>query len=247
MKTLQLWLLGVLLSIAACQADASMFLKERLRDASVGDYIVAALDNTYTAIIIREKTPQKLSIEEITIPSARLQQNSPSWTGWKGWIQQGAPENTSWALYAIDPSSGEMLSYFSYSQNSWCDVASTDNFMPKLLNLQLEKMQHGTIKRVGPAPTNGMADKRRAWAPRMVFEGKVIPNVAFQGWKTSWPHDNSDLSGKIIFVYVPEDSQTYPSYFPYWLEIRGVTGKAKVRIIDSGKNLESPRPLPRNA
>ncbi|MFQ5729007.1 MAG: hypothetical protein ACE5GN_01430 [Waddliaceae bacterium] len=223
-----------------------MYLKDRLQTAEVGDYIVAALDNTYTAIIIKEKSPQKMSIEEITVPAARLRQHGAQWTGWKDWIQNGAQGNTSWVVYTIHRLSGEMTGYFSYTKNSWCDISQIDSFMSTLLNLRLEKMKQESMKKVGPAPPGGTSDKRRAWAPKMVFEGNVIHDIAFQGWRTYWPKDNSDLSGKIIFVYVPEDSSKYPSYFPYWLEIRGVTGKAKIRVIDSGKNLQSPRPSPKS-
>ena len=39
-----------------------------------------------------------------------------------------------------------------------------------------------------------------------------------------------------------QKNQNYPSYFPYWLQVNGVAGKAKIRIIDSGSNLKSPKP-----
>ena len=53
----------------------------------------------------------------------------------------------------------------------------------------------------------------------------------------------ADLSNKTIEIYLPRNSQIYPTYFPYWLQVNGVAGKAKIRIIDSGSRLKSPNPL----
>ena len=48
----------------------------------------------------------------------------------------------------------------------------------------------------------------------------------------------------MIEVYVPHESNKYPAYFPYWLQISGMVGKAKVRIVDSGSQLASPARAP---
>lgn len=98
---------------------------------------------------------------------------------------------------------------------------------------------------MGPRPPEGARDTRRYWAPKMVYEGEVVFDLKFEAWKTRWPRDCTEMSGKTITAYLPEEGQRkYPAYFPYWLEIQGMLGKAKVRIIDSGKGLRSPRPAP---
>ncbi len=226
-------------------AEGAMFLRDRLQSAEVGDYIVTAIDKTYTALIVKEKSENSISIEEITIPAARLQYNNQQWRGWKQWVQNGAPGNTSWVVYTIDKSSGEMRNIFSYTKNSWCHMSEENNFLSKLLNLRMMKIPQRELKKVGPPPTEAVHDNRRLWAPKMVFEGNVVRDATFEAWRTRWPKDSTDLSGKLIIVYVPQDSHKYPAYFPYWLEIHGMLGKAKVRIIDSGRELASPRPLPR--
>ena len=76
----------------------------------------------------------------------------------------------------------------------------------------------------------------------MIVEGQVVPGVEFNAWRTRWIKDDSELSGKVIDIYLPKDADKHLSYFPYWLQISGVVGKAKVRIIDSGLGLRSPKP-----
>ncbi len=93
----------------------------------------------------------------------------------------------------------------------------------------------------GPKPFSG-PDMRPVWQPRLIIEGKPDDGVAFDAWRADWPRDGSDLSNKTIEIYLPKDNQSYPSYFPYWLQINGTAGKAKIRIIDSGSNLQSPKP-----
>ena len=228
-------------------SEGAMQLIERLRSAQTGDYIVTAIDNTYTALIIKEKSNEKMSIEEITIPLGRIQNNQNTWMGWRKWVESGAPGNTSWVMYTVNSSTGQMTDYFSFTKNARCNVSSIDHFLSKLLTLKLKRLPKKDTKRVGPPPPKGSKDARRSWTPQMIYEGKVITDVNFEAWRTEWPQDGGELSGKVITVYVPNDDNRYPSYFPYWLEIQGMIGKAKVRIIDSGRNLNSPQKAPINA
>lgn len=234
----------VLSSFVTGKSDAAMHLIDRLQGAQVGDYIVTAIDNTYTVLIIKEKLNDKMSIEEITIPLGRLQNSRSNWSGWRHWVETGAPAHTSWVLYTVHCSSGQMCEYYSFAKNTWCNMSTDDSFLSKLLTLKMERIQKKDTKRVGPPPPQASNDSRRHWTPQMVYEGKVIENVDFEAWRTQWPRDRTELSEKIITVYVPKEDKRYPSYFPYWLEIQGVIGKAKVRIIDSGRNLQSPKKAP---
>ena len=131
--------------------------------------------------------------------------------------------------------SGEMKEYFSYTKNSSYIIPEGDNFLSTLLNLKLRKVPITERKKVGPPPPRKATDKRPYWQPKMIFEGKMIPDVMFDSWRTFWPKDGSDLSGKIIEVYVPQNPGIYPAYFPYWLQVSGIVGKAKVHIVDSGR------------
>jgi hypothetical protein len=220
-------------------AAEEIFLRDNLMRATPGDYLVTAQGSHYTLLLIRDKASDALTIEEVTIPGERFPKQI---TSWRQWVETGAPGHTAWVAYTIAPKSGEMRQFFSFTKNGWCDIADADNFLGTLLNLRLLKMDAGSRRRVGPMPRDGFKDQRPFWNPRVVVEGKTIADVPFNAWKTRWPKDESELSGKTIEVYLPKDGDKYPSYFPYWLQIGGIIGKAKVRIIDSGFDLQSPRP-----
>ena len=114
--------------------------------------------------------------------------------------------------------------------------------MSKLLNLKFTLIPENARKRVGPRASSGR-ESRPLWQPRMIVDGQPINGVLFDAWRTRWPADGSELSGKMIEVYLPKDTERYPAYFPYWLQINGAIGKAKVRIINSGNKLQSSKPM----
>ncbi len=205
-------------------------LKERLKQGAPGDYIVTAIDHTYTVLLIRDKSDERMAFEEITIPSQRIPK---PWQGWRNWVENGAPGHTSWVLYPIQLPAGEMGQTYSYSQRAWCQ-SGADNFLSTLLNLNMKRIPKKDRRRVGAGDTG------RPWVPQVTYEGQVVQDVVFEAWRTYWPKDGGDLSGKALTVYLPKDDKRYPAYFPYWLEIHGMIGKAKIRIIDSGRNLTSP-------
>jgi hypothetical protein len=185
---------------------------------------------------IYDKTPSMITIEEIVVPENRR----PSLANWKEWVTQGAPGNTSWVMYEIDLMTGQMGRYYSFTKRNWFQIPDSDNFLSKLLNLKLTPIPDRMRKRVGSKCSG--PDMRPLWHPRMIVDGKVINGVEFGAWRTDWPKDGSDLSNKTIEIYLPSASSHYPAYFPYWLQINGVAGKAKIRIIDSGRDLKSPQP-----
>ena len=80
----------------------------------------------------------------------------------------------------------------------------------------------------------------------MVFEGKRVNGVGFDAWTTVWPHDGTEFfSGREIVIYTPEEEASYPSHFPYWIELTPAPIEQKIRVIDSGRGLSSPRQPPR--
>jgi hypothetical protein len=228
-------MLGIFVPLQA----EELFLRNNLQRAQPGDYIVISTNKTQTLLHIRNKHDQILTIEEIAIPESKR----ATQMNWKEWVQQGAPANTSWVMYDIDLQTGKMLRYYSFTKKNWFQIPDADNFLSKLLSLKFTKIPENARKRVGPKPKSG-PELRSLWQPRMIVDGKIIPGVLFDAWRTKWPNDGSDLSGRIIEVYLPRDSQRYPAYFPYWLQINGAIGKAKVRIIDSGNQLQSPKKSP---
>jgi len=208
-------------------------LLDNLRRANKGDYIVTAQGKSYTLLHIYDRKDNILTIEEITAPMRQIQRLKKPW---KEWIMQGAPNNTAWVMYAVDLNNGKMLAYYSLTKQEMYDLSQADSFLTTLLNLKLQPIPYADRRKTGlPIQSN-----RPLWHPQMVVEGRPIPNVEFDAWRTQWPKDNSDLSGKEIEVYIPNENSKYPSYFPYWLEISGVIGNAKIRIVDSGSGMDSP-------
>lgn len=220
--------------------SANLSLRTNMQMAKKGDFLVAAQNKNFTLLHIYDKQNDTLIIEEITVPLARMAQR---YSSWREWVRLGAPYHTSWILYAIKLSTGEIEDGFSVSQNGWLKFSRNDTFLPTLLNLQLAPILTQDRRKIGPPPNTGAPDWRKLWQPKMVVDGKTIPGVAFTAWRTRWPKDDSELSGKIIELYLPEETNKYPGYFPYWLQIRGsVAGKATVHIIESGAGLVSPAP-----
>lgn len=242
MSLLRLTLLVSMAWILPISAADEMYLKDNLIRAQKGDFIVTSSNKNYTLLHIYDKTDTNLIMEEITVPESKINLQK---TTWAEWVQNGAPFHTSWVMYEIDLSSGQMLEFFSFTKNGWMDLAKADNFLSSLLNLRLYKVSESNRKRIGPK-SGGDLDFRKIWHPPMIVNGHQIHGVPFDAWHTTWPNDGSDLSGKSIDVYLPQHPQMYLSYFPYWLQITGTVGKAKIRIIDSGKQLVSPKAsLPR--
>jgi hypothetical protein len=225
--------------VAAPLPPSPPSLRQNLQRASVGDFIVAAQNKNFILLHIYSKQQEQLIIEEITVPTARMPKECPSW---KEWVVQGAPAHTSWVLYRIHCSTGEIQECFSVSRKGWIVLSQNEIFLPTLLNLPLTPIPDEERRKIGPVPDRGTPDWRKVWQPKMVVEGRVIPNVAFTGWKTRWPKDNSELSGKLIEIYLPAEENSYATYFPYWLQVRGGFGKATIHIIDSGRGLISPAP-----
>lgn len=213
-------------------------LKDNLQRAQVGDYLVVSFNKTDTVMLMQHKEDEKLTIEEISIPEG----NKPRALSWKMWVEKRAPGHISWVHYIIDLRSGKMLHYYSFTKRNWFEIPESDHFLSKLLALSFTKAPLQSCKKIGPKPSSG-PDLRVFWQPKVFVEGKPVQGIAFEVWKSKWPKDGSPLSGKPIEIYLPKDNQLVPSYFPYWLQVQGAFGKAKLRIIDSGKGLDSPQHL----
>lgn len=233
--TMRKFILSILL-LLPFTAWSALVLRDNMSNAKQGDYIVTAQNKVYTMLLVTEKKGDEIQLDEITIPMTRVASD----LSWRQWLLCKAPQNSSWVRYTIDLRNASMTNMYSFTKGGSYKVDDANNFLSKLLNLHLESVPERYRKRVGPKASPGGGDWRPFWQPRMIVDGAVIPNVTFHAYKTYWPKDNSDLSGKSIEIYVPEDGSKYPSYFPYWLQVSGIVGKARVRIVDSGMNLILP-------
>ncbi len=236
-------LLTLLCSLCINAVSDEIFLRDNLMRANPGDFIVSAQSRNYTVLIVMDRTKDSVVIQEITVPEKRFPKGMVD--SWREWVMRGAPGHTSWVGYEIAPYSGEFREYFSYSRNAWCQLCEGENILGTLLNLRMQRLDDRYRRRVGGAPPNRI-DNRAFWQPRLILDGQEVTGVSFDAWRARWPKDGSDLSGKTIEVYLPSKESGYPSYFPYWLQVSGFIGKARVRIVDSGHHLNSPQPhLPR--
>jgi hypothetical protein len=217
------WFVFTLLICHSC--FGSLSLKENFKKAEKGDYIVTAQCGSYTLLAIHDKDGANATIDEITIPQEKLPALS-----WQEWIKQGACGATSWIRFTLDLNTGQIIA-------SSHGMGGQQIYLSTLLNLKLEKVPDVDRKRIGARPQPKLADRRPFWTPPLIFEGKKEEGVSFDAWRTLWPHDGTELSGQLIVAYLPPPSSPYPSYFPYWLEVGGVLGKAKIRIVDTGKGL----------
>jgi hypothetical protein len=221
--------------------EAKAVLRHNFVKAKPGDYIVTNQGKMFTVLHIRASIENGFLLEEITAPLNRIPKKRYTW---KQWIENNAPGHTSWVAYWLNTGNGDIERAFSFTKNCWFKIRDSENFITTLLNLRFHQIPVSKRKRIGPKSGSPSGQEwRQVWQPRMIVDGQIIEDVSFDAWKAKWPSDGSELSGKLIEVYTPEDSDLYPSYFPYWLQVSGMIGKARVRIMDSGKGLKSPKQL----
>ncbi len=231
--------LAAFLLMFGCLQGDELLLRENMMNAKPSDFLVIMSNKTDTLLHIADRKDYLLTVEEIAVPEGKKLES----VTWKEWVAQSAPGNTSWVTYEIDLRNGQMTKYYSFTKRNWFEIPDSENFLIKLLSFRLTKIPENIRKKVGPKPSSG-PDWRPLWQPKMIIEGQTVNGVMFDAWETKWPRDNSELSGKTVEVYLPKESERYRAYLPYWLQINGSIGKAKIRIIDSGTNLKSPKAMP---
>ena len=200
-----------------CASLQAATLKERVLAAEVGDYVVTEQAKNYSLLLIRQKSADRLVLEEISTPQHQ--------TSWKKWVEERAPGATSWVVYEIDLKADKLLDSYSFTQNGWLYMEEGSHFLTKLLTLPLKKVERAERKRIGPAPLAGEDDRRSVWMPRA------------EAFQTLWPEDNSRISASKIDVYFTS------SPFPTWIEVHEGHYDFKIRALETGKGLESPRKM----
>lgn len=219
-----------------CSGLFPLSLKDRLLKAEKGDYIVTLQNHLYSLLFIQNIDSSSIEIAEISLP-----QNKKS-LPWKEWVLKGAPESTSWVIYDIDLKNNKLIKCYSVSRSCFLSSRDQDNFLTKLLNLQLNLIPETKRKKIGPQPLNEDEDHRAIWNPPMFVEG-AIKKTDFIVYQVLWPHDSSDLSGKLIDLYFAKNEK-FP--FPFWIQISTGALDIMLKIVDSGKNISSLKTMPQN-
>jgi hypothetical protein len=208
-------------------------LKERFREAQPGDYIVTAQENSYSLLIVRSVS-DRLLLEEISVPEKQIDLKS---VNWHEWLMRRAPGHTTWTFYTLDLKEGRLLDCFSYSKKEWVCLENQEQFLARLLQLELQPTPDKERKRIGPKGSEE-TDQRKLWNPALICEGKKSERAVFTVMHTQWPEDGSPLSDCRVELYFDHARPTFP--FPYWIEVKSPHYAYKVRAIDSGHHLTSP-------
>ncbi|MCP5470267.1 MAG: hypothetical protein H7A36_07185 [Chlamydiales bacterium] len=207
-------------------------LKDQLKEAEPGSYVVTSQDKSNTFLFIRSCDGHKLIMEEVSIPSARAP------THWKSWFECGAPGHTLWTSSQVNLDDGELVETFSFTHEGWIDRSEANAFFATLLNLPFREIPTDSRKKVGFPPKHGQEDKRKLWQPRLIVEGQEVEG-AFAAFETRWPNDRTELARRHIEVYIPEGSG---NFFPYWIEVDGKVTTVRLHVVDSGTKAKSPKP-----
>lgn len=219
-------------------------LKDKLAEARPGSYLVLEQNKTFTFLYIHERLENAIVIEEVSIPAASFARKPMNW---KLWFESGAPGNTAWIMSRVNLNTGVLEETFSFTHQGWIDMSGSNPFLTTLLNLRFQELSPPERRKIGLPPGYNKVDRRPIWNPRLIVDGRALANVPFHAYKARWPSDGSDLSRKVIEIYLPVPPSNepnaiyYPSYFPYWLEVEGRIGSAKVRVVDSGVDAHSPK------
>ncbi len=202
-----------------------------------GDFIVTRQEKNYTLLRVHAVSILSYTFEEITAPEFSVPTSN-----WGIWLQEGAPGHTAWVTYEVDKNTNQLLSLYSFDKHLWMQPHSEDLVLMQLLTLEFTRIPDAQRKKIGPAPLEGEPDTRGIWTPNIIYEGikKIKPRI--EAWQSFWPKDTSPLSEALIEAY-----WNPPFPLPYWIEIHGGHYTFKVHVIDSGKELYSPKHLPQKA
>lgn len=223
------YLFLLLFSCALFGEDISLL--DKLKEAQTGGYLVTVQNKQVTLLHIFEKSEGTLILEEVSIPLDRFRQYQGSS---RAWFESGAPGHTSWLMTHVNLTTGKCEECYSCTHQGWVSLSEEDAFLTTLFTLRFQKVDDAHRRRVGPPPGYNRVDNRPIWNPPLVIEGALHENAPFSAWKALWPSDGTELAQKTIEVYLPDSLGHYPTYFPYWVEIEGKIGSARVRVIDSG-------------
>jgi hypothetical protein len=216
---------------------AAESLEQRFAQAKDGDFIVTAQESNYSLLFVRSITADTLLLEEISIPDHQVDVKK---IDWQNWVMKKAPGHTSWTLYEIDRKSAALIECFSFSKNGWLYLDESEQFLTRLLSLQLSSVSEKERKRIGPPPSDGEQDVRGLWNPPLIVNQKKVAKPIFDVFKARWPEDSTRLSRCSLELYFRKDEPSFP--FPYWIEVQSPHYSFKMRTVDSGHNLISSMP-----
>ena len=233
-KSLIFLFLLAICSLSFLHAD-ELALADSLKQAKAGDFVVSAQGKNFTLFHVFSLKGSVIIIEEISAPMSE-RKNIDSW---QSWVSAGAPKHLSWVMYELDLDTKNIEDMYSFSQRSWQKIYAQEQIFPTLISLNFKLIEKDQRKKAGPRPPLNVPDERSIWNPPVYSQGKKIKRAYCQAYQTSWPNDGSELAGKKIEIFLPKEIEKVPGYFPFWVQASNQFAQAKMRVIDSGSDLES--------
>jgi hypothetical protein len=206
-----------------CFLQAGFLLQEKMATAQPGDFLVTAQGRCMTLFIIEQNENQTLVVQEVTAP---LNVFKTLQGKYEHWIQEGALGHLTWLKYKIDLNKGDLCEIYSFTHQGFIHSTQAGQILSKLLKLPFSDTASWLRKSREPG---------KPFQPPCIIHGKCVPGVKFTPYYTIWPNDGTELSQKEIIVYLLDAPTSYPSCLPYWIEVKGMVGRAHVRVIDAGK------------
>lgn len=189
-------------------------IAQGLKKAKKGDYLVSSHGKSFTLFHIFDTKGETLVIEEISAPINEVKKIKGLW---QEWVNSQAPGHLSWVMYELDLNVKNIEQMYSFSQKSWQKIYPQEQIFPTLISLQFKLIPESLRKKAGPPPPLEMPDNRLTWNPPIVFDGKKVKSAACNAYQTHWPQDGSELANKKIEIYLPQEGEKVPSYFPFWI------------------------------
>jgi len=230
---------GLFLSLLFSFNPSSYALKigQELAQAKEGDCFVFGHKKSFTLTRIALNENNILVLEEVSAPL--------SWKPkkWQTWLLEGAPGHTSWTLTQIDLENTQVKKAYCFVRKSNLNFDESGSFLSTLMQLDFEELPLDKRKKVGISSGTDDLMPKATWQPPLP-KGASIPSKKFTAFRAQWPKDNSELSGQLIEIYLPEkDSKKTAllSYLPYWIEVRHAALKARIQTLFVGSQIESPK------
>lgn len=184
-------------------------------NSATGDWLVYEQGQLLFLFIVKTKSAETITLEEVAISKSRF---SSLHFPWHTWYEKKAPFHTSWKEYLLSLQTGKLLSIFSISHGRYEDISHQENFLPTLLHI----------------PFDIQSTNAHEWMPPVYFEGKKRSDISLQKWEGVWPTDNTIFSKKKLLIYLPDSKTCLLHYFPYWISVEKMHPSFHIRIVDSG-------------
>ncbi|MEL7432242.1 MAG: hypothetical protein AAGI90_06960, partial [Chlamydiota bacterium] len=207
---------------------------KHLLQAKKGDYAVFQQGKILSLVHVRSADKNAFVLEEISLPLYAAKHIED----WQNWAFTGAKGASSWTVFEIDLENKELIEAFSYTKGAFLQGASADTLLSKLLAAPLIPVSEENRKKIGPPPIGRQQDRRAFWNPPISLK-TWAKRPSFAVYSTKWPTDDTPLSGKRLELYFAKNQQ---APFPCWIEVQGDHGFVYTKIVDAGRDFQTPFP-----